>query len=225
MNTKEFNRLLRVSRNGGRSVIDGEAAELQTLLRRMVIGALRRTGAPVSSDLVDDLTQSLYVRLLELKRVPKKYTWRSWFYYAFRTVWGAYCKAHLFNNEVTLASVGLDALDWRAKGHTVPVQANARMLEGDLVEVIRKKATGLGPRVSPDRDVWSWAVNMLVDYGQIQNEKNASVRSGLSTEDCRQIVLRAVVRTRLLFEDLYGRQEPYTIEECAEARALADRIF
>jgi hypothetical protein len=225
MTTEEFNRLLRASRNGGGNAPDGEAAKLQELFRKMVTGFLRKKALRPDPHLIDDLVGAVFVKLYSLKRLPKGYAWNSWFWFTMKSVWSEYCKDNVYQREILLDERSPAALDWKVSSVPVPVQANAVMLEQNLVEHLRAKAKEAGPLVAPDKDVWGWAVNMLLDYGTIQNEKNAAQRSGLHEDDCRGIIVRAVVRTRMLFEDLYGREEQYTIEECEVARELAERIF
>ena len=224
MDTAKFNQMLRSARNGGRTVIGGAASELQALFRKMTVGFLRKKGVRFEATLVDDLVSALFIRLLGHKTIPKGYTWNSWFYYAIKSVWSEYCRDILCLPERSLDS-DPEVSRHSAHGLPIPIEANARLLEGNLVEHLRSKALKAGPVVTPDQEVWRWAVNMLLDYGTIQNEKNAAVRSGLSVDACRLIIFRAILKARLLFEDLYGRQEQYTLEECAEARDLAGRIF
>lgn len=223
MNTAEFNRLLRIARNGGREVIGEEASKLNDLLRRMVGGFLRRKQHRADSATMDDLVSALFVKLLQIKRIPKGYTWNSWFWFAIKNVWMRHCDMMKGPEHVSIDASPNDM--WRAGNLPVPVQANARMLEDGLVDLLRRRAAKHAPRVDAERDVWNWAVDMLLTHGVIQNARNAAVRSGLDEEICRQIVLRAVVLIRLAFEDLYGRSEYYTVEECDEARSLAARIF
>ena len=225
MTTQEFNRLLCESRNGGRHVIGGSASTLHKLLSKMTVGFLRRKDVAADSWLVDDLVNSLFVLLLKHAVIPDGYTWNSWYWYAIKTVWSAYCQDHFGRNEIVLDTTNTFAFDVAAPAVSVPVAANARMMNGGLVDYLQDKVLKAGPRVSPDKDVWAWAAKMLIHHGTIQDEKYAGVRSGLTEQDCRQIIIRAVLKVRLLFEDIYGQQETVTSEECAEARELAARIY
>lgn len=220
MDTKEFNRLLRVSRNGGRRVIGAEASELHGLVRRMVVGFFRQRRIPHDPDRIDDVVSRLYVHLLRIKQIPERYSWNSWFWFAVKGAWAAHCKDTLDPVQEDEAPVE----DRRAEGLPVPVLANAKMLEEALPDLLRRRARAVAP-VGAAGDVWGWAVDMLVDHGAILNARHASVRSGLDEETCRQTVVQAVIRVREEFEGLYGHAELYSVEECASAREVAGRIF
>lgn len=225
MNTIEFNVLLHESRNGGNKTIGASATRLQELLSKMTVGFLKRKNIVPNSGLVDDLVGALFVLLLKHSEIPKGYTWNSWFWYAIKTAWAEYCANTFSRGDITLSKKDIAAIDWMAPIAPIPVIVNARMMNGKISEHLQNQAVRAGPRVAPDKDVWLWAAVMLIKYGKIQNAKNASVRSGLSESDCRLIIMRAAVKVRMLFEALYGQYEQHTIEECAEARELANKLF
>lgn len=223
MDTKKFNKLLRTSRNGGRYAIGGAASELHALFRKMVVGFLRKKPVLITPAMIDDLVGSLFIRLLEIKKIPEGRTWNTWFWYTMKSVWVQYCKDYL-SEEVSLDSP--EAQKSRTRSLPVPIEANARLNQKAGKEFLKKKVLALTERFPEEEKlVWKRTVNKLLNYGTIQSEKNASVWSGLSREECRQIIVRAVVRTRIIFEELFGGPDAHTIEECETGRELAERIF
>jgi hypothetical protein len=224
MTTDEFNNLLRVTRNGGRAVIGGDASRLQDLLRKMVAGFLRKKCHRAEPSQVDDLVAMLFVRLLKMKTIPEGYTWNSWFWYSMKSTWADYCRQQ-YACEQPLDDEALAVLERKNYALPIPVEVNARLLENNLADFLRTKVMQEAPPAGAPRSVWTWAVTLLITHGMIQNEKNAAIRSGLSEEVCRKLILQAVVKTRLVFEGLYGRGDRYAVQECAEANSLAEKVF
>lgn len=222
MDTTEFNRLLKVACNGGRRVVGAEASEIHILIRKMVCGFFRRKGIPLGDpNLIDDVVSLVFLELLRIKRIPEGCTWGAWFWWAVKGAWATHCRETL---DPLPFSADEDPVEERASEDLpVPVLANARLMEGRVADLLRARAQAVAPEGTAGR-VWGWAVDMLVDYGAVLDAQHASVRSGLGTEECRRIVVQAVVRVRGELEEIYGGTELYTIEECAEAREVARRI-
>ena len=222
MERDEFIRLLRVSRNGGRQDVGGAASELLELVRRCTAAYLRKKNAVIAGDIVDDLAHAVLVDLFRAKKVPD-YSWKTWLFYLIRKAWRVYRRSSFLPDTLSL-----DAAEHYQPKETdlpVPIEANGRLLAKNGERILLKRALRDAPGRGPERDVWLWTVRLLIETGNILKPEFAACRAVIPVEECRRVILRAVLSVRLSFEDLFGDEGIHAAEECSTASDLAQRIF
>jgi len=214
MTTAEFNEQLQILKQGK------ESPQLLTLLRKMVCGFLRKVSY-LDDAVIDDLLGAIVVRLLRLQAIPEGYTWNTWFWYAMRSTWAERC-AQDNRPEVTLVA---EAFEKSSNTLPVAVEVNARLVGEEVPVIVKKKSMRQAPQAVAVRQVWECAVNLLINYGAIQNDRLAALRFKVSQETARRVIVEAVLSVRSAFEALYRSGEFETIEACAAARRFAERIL
>jgi hypothetical protein len=224
MDNPTFNALIRASRNGDNGA--GTAAgELLRIVRRKVGFYLVGRGQKPNADIIDDVTGIVILRLYEKKVVPKRYAWKLWIHFLTKGAWAEYCRDNFSERDVSFTNAPMELLDMREHSIPVPTAANARLLESDGVEILKRKALDYAPDDSDMFDVFEWAVSMLVEMGTVLTPEMAALRSGLPQDSARQTIIQAVLAVRETFEELFGDEGIHAIEECNAARTLAESIF
>lgn len=222
MNTAEFNKILRVA------VRDKDADAAATLLgaiRRKVTFYIISRGQRLNVDVIDDVTNAVVLKVLERKKVPDKYHWKMWVHFLTKTAWSEYCRTNFSERPVSLDQSTVEMHNLRESGLPVPMAANARMMEEDGIAILRKRTGRFAPQEETVRELWEWAVNMLIDNGKILTIRMGQLRTGLSEAQTRQTILHAVLSVRHIYEEMFGGEEIHAVEECSAARELAEKIF
>lgn len=224
MDNAEFNRLLLISKNGGRQIIGGEASTLLELLRRKATAFLVKKGQLEHMTAVDDLADAVFVDLLQSDGVPEKYSWRLWILFRLKAAWGIYCRENL-SDAVSMERHPAEVFELREKTLPVPVKANAQMMVNEGQRILYERVMEYAPKVEPDYEVWKWTVDMLINAGAVLDEKQVVCKAKMSLDEARQTVLRVVLRTRKVYEEMFGGEGLHDGGECRAAHGLAQKIF
>lgn len=222
MDNAEFTVLVQSSRRG--KLRESNAKALQEIIKRKVFYFLVRKGQRPDSDLVDDMTNATFMGLYEKSDIPEKYSWQIWLHFIIRTAWANHCRNNFSEKNASLDDYA-GKLELREQSVPVHVAANARMLENDGSAVLLQRADSKAPRDSKERELWKWATKMLVHNGKILATSMGALRSGLSDDRARQVIIEAVLCVRQIFEDVFGDYDSYSSEESQAARSLAEKVF
>ena len=219
MENTEFTVLLAHARSGAQN--EAHDTELVSVVRGKVFHFLVRKAQRPDADLVDDLTNSVIVKIYEKGASPGSYPWRLWLHFLIKTAWAEHCRLNFSSKDVSLDQLE-NLAPLREHCLPVPVAVNASLLEDDGFKILRKRALQRAPR-GERGELWKWAMSMLLDNGKVLSTAMGAVRSGLSEDVARQTILEAVLCVRSIFEDVFDDVEDETTTPAA--KRIVDKIF